>query len=471
MSDNEKPDNPAEQPPAPETPPADRPDRAKLFREKAADRQRQTAPPPKKVPSLDHELSYGSGKKIDAFDADMERELQEAMGDFESSALITEGPPQAKRGKAGVQAEPKKGRVFRIHGPDVFIDLPGGRSQGILPMMQFPEGPPTIGQEVEVTIEGFDNANGLIILSRKGAAMTAEWSSVAEGQIVEARVLETNKGGLAVDVNGIRGFMPISQIDLYRVEDVEQFVNQKLRCVITEVDPEERNLVVSRRALLEKDREENREKLWAQLAEGQVYDGIVRSLKEFGAFVDIGGVDGLLHVSEMSWQRVADVSKFVQPGQKVKVVVLRIDAEKRKVSFGMKQLTESPWDAADETYPYGTIVTGKVTRLMDFGAFVELEPGVEGLIHISELSPARVRRVIDVVKAGQDVQVMVLSVDKAQRRIALSLKAALPKEPEPEPTPEAEEEEVVEVKPARPRTTPLRGGIGEKPQIQLGGQE
>ena len=149
--------------------------------------------------------------------------------------------------------------------------------------------------------------------------------------IVEARVTETNKGGLEVDVNGIRGFMPISQIDLYRVEDVEQYVNQKLLCMVTEVDPEERNLVVSRRALLEKEREENSEKLWAELAEGQVREGIVRSVKEFGAFVDLGGVDGLMHVSEMSWTRVQDATKVVQPGQSVKVVVLRIDREKMKL--------------------------------------------------------------------------------------------------------------------------------------------
>jgi ribosomal protein S1 len=466
MSDTENPvpaTPPVEEKPAP-APLADKPDRAQLFREKAAERtKRQTAPPPpKKVPSLQHEQTYGFGKKIDAFDADMERELQEAMGDFAGDSLIGEGgPPQAKRGKGGPGDAAKKGRVFRIHGPDVFIDLPGGRSQGVLPMMQFPEGPPAIGTEVDVHIEGFDNANGLIILSRQGQAVAAEWSSVAEGQIVEARVTETNKGGLGVTVNGIRGFMPISQIDLYRVEDVEQFVNQKLLCMVTEVDPAERNLVVSRRALLEKEREENREKLWETLAEGQVFQGIVRSLKDFGAFVDIGGVDGLLHVSEMSWQRVQDVSKFVQPGQAVKVVVLKIDREKRKLSFGMKQLTESPWDTAADKYPHGTLITGKVTRLMDFGAFVELEPGVEGLIHISELSPTRVRRVIDVVQVGQEVQVMVLSVDREQRRISLSLKAALP--PEPEEVAEGEEEdEVAEVRPPRPRTTPLRGGIGDK---------
>jgi small subunit ribosomal protein S1 len=253
--------------------------------------------------------------------------------------------------------------------------------------------------------------------------------------------------------------MPISQIDLYRVENAEQYVNQKLLCLVTEVNPEERNLVVSRRALLEREREEARTKLWAELAEGQVRTGVVRSLKEFGAFVDLGGVDGLLHVSEMSWSRVQYPGAVVQPGQTVKVVVLKIDHERRKVSLGLKQLTASPWDSVQERYHAGTVVKGKVTRLMDFGAFVELEPAVEGLVHISELSPQRVRRVADVVQPGQEVQVMVLNVDPVQRRISLSLKAAMPKEGEEAAEKEAEEQ--VEVKPQRPRTTPLRGGIGD----------
>jgi ribosomal protein S1 len=184
-------------------------------------------------------------------------------------------------------------------------------------------------------------------------------------------------------------------------------------------------------------------------------------VRDFGAFVDLGGVDGLLHVSEMSWQRVQDPGTIVQPGQKVKVVVLRLDREKRKVSLGLKQLTASPWDNLEDKYPYGHVVKGTVSRLADFGAFVELEPGVEGLIHISELAPQRVRRVGDIVKVGQEVQVMVLSVDRNQRRIGLSLKAAL-KQEEPEEEAEAEAEEEVEVKPPRPRTTPLRGGIGDK---------
>jgi small subunit ribosomal protein S1 len=420
-----------------------------------------------KVPSLQHEQSYGFGKKIDDFDEEMERQLQEAMSGMSDKDLYGEPAEPARRGKTDADDGPKKGKVFRIHGQDVFIELPGGRTQGVLPLLQFPDGPPALGTEIEITIEGFDSANGILLLSRKGAAVEADWSSVAVGMTVEARVTAVNKGGLSVDVNGIRGFMPISQIDLYRVENAEQFVNQRLLCLVTEVDPVERNLVLSRRALLEKQREEMRDKLWTELAEGQIRQGIVRSIKDFGAFVDLGGVDGLLHVSEMSWQRVQDASTLVQLGQSLKVVVLKIDTERRKVSLGLKQLTASPWDTIGEKYHTGDIVAGKVSRLMEFGAFVELEPAIEGLIHISELALQRVFRVSDIVKPEQEVQVKVLSVDPAQRRISLSLKAALAKEPEPSAE-EEEEEPEVPVKPSRPRATPLRGGTGSGgPLIQM----
>jgi small subunit ribosomal protein S1 len=341
------------------------------------------------------------------------------------------------------------------------VDVPGGRSQGVLPVTQVPEGIPALGTEVEVTIEGYDGANGLLLLSRKGAAQEVDWSSVAAGMIVEALVTGTNKGGLAVQVNGIRAFMPISQIDLFHVDNAEQFVNQRLRCEVVEVNPEDHNLVVSRRVLLEREREENREKLWQELAEGQVRNGVVRSVKDFGAFIDLGGVDGLLHVSEMSWVRVKNAAEVVQPGQTVKVVILKIDRDSRKLSLGLKQLTASPWDNIQEKYPLGTRVKGKISRLADFGAFVELEPAVEGLIHISELSPQRVRRVVDIVKPGQEVEVLVLSIDPAQRRIGLSLKAALAQAEEK--AEEAEELETEEAPPPpRPRTTPLRGGIGDQ---------
>jgi ribosomal protein S1 len=345
-----------------------------------------------------------------------------------------------------------------VHGPDVFIDVPGGRSQGVLPIDQFPDGPPAPGTEVEFQIEGYDRSNGLLLLSRKGAAIHADWSSIAEGMTVEVRVTAANKGGLEVDVNGIRGFLPISHLEMFRVENTDAYINQRLLCMVVEVVPSERNLVVSRRALLEREREEQREKLWVEIAEGQVRSGIVRTVLDFGAFVDLGGADGLLHVSEMSWKRVQDPTTIVQPGQEIKVVVLKVDREKRKLSLGLKQLQASPWDDVELRYPPTTVVNGKVTRVMDFGAFVELEPGLEGLVHVSELAPHRVWRVAEFVKEGQEVKVMILHIDLEQRRIALSLKAALPKE-EPKADDEDDEEEA-ELKPLPPRTTPLRGGLG-----------
>jgi small subunit ribosomal protein S1 len=417
----------------------------------------QPLPDPKPAPPRD--LS-SDRPKLGDLDAAIEQELNEALGGFNDKEVY--GEPERDRRKPPPSPEQgrKKGKVIAIHGADVFIDVPGGRSQGVLPMLQFPDGAPAIGTEVEVTIEGYDGHNGLLILSRQGEAVHADWSTVAVGMIVDARITETNKGGLAVDVNGIRGFMPISQIDLYRVENTEQFVNQHLRCLVAEVNPEERNLVVSRRALLEKEREENREKLWLELAEGQVREGIVRSVRDFGAFVDLGGVDGLVHISQMSWARVQNAGDVVQPGQTVKVVVLKIDRETRKVGLGLRQLTASPWENIDANYPLGSTVKGKVTRLTDFGAFIELEPGIEGLAHISEMAHARIRRPSDVVQVGQDVQVRVLTIDREQRRIGLSIKAALAK-PDEETSEESEEEGVEEIRPPRARTTPLRGGLGD----------
>lgn len=413
--------------------------------------QPEAASPPAESPLVE------PGVRLRHLDKDLDREVEAAMDGMSDAELYPEAEqPPRKKAPTADQGR-KKGKVIRVHGQDVFVEIPGGRSQGVLPVIHFPQGAPPLGTEIEVHIEGYDQANGLLILSRKGMAVRADWSSVAVDMVVEARVTATNKGGLSVDVNGIRGFMPISQIDRFRVENPEEFINQKLLCVITEVDPAERNLVVSRRNLLERERAEAEEKKWQDLKEGQVIEGVVRSLKEFGAFIDLGGLDGLLHISEMSWQRVENPAAVVQLGQSVKVVVLKIDREKRKISLGLKQLQPSPWESIADRFPPNTVVKGKVTRLMDFGAFVELEPGVEGMIHISELSPQRVRRVADVVNRGDEVQVMVLSIDPAQKRMSLSLKAALP-----EAAPEPDEDDTGEPRPERVRTTPLRGGIGSE---------
>jgi small subunit ribosomal protein S1 len=407
-----------------------------------------------KVPSLDAHTSYGGGKRRGEMDDEIERQLQEAMGGGNFDQMLAAPAPRKRTAAPGETPGKIIGKVHSVHKQDVFIDVPGGRSQGVLPLMQFPDGPPSPGDEVEVTIEGADH--GMLILSRKGAAQHADWSSVQVGMIVEARVTATNKGGVSVEVNQIRGFMPISQLDLYRVENAEQFVNQKLRCVVTEVDPHEKNLVLSRRALLEKERDEQREKVWATLAEGQIREGVVRSIRDFGAFVDIGGVDGLLPISQLSWSRVDKVEDVLSVGQGVRVVVLKADPVTRKVSLGLKQLAASPWDNIRQNYPVGTVVNGKVTRLAEFGAFVELEPGVEGLIHISELSLSRIHRVKDAVQVGQDVQVKVMAVDPEARRIGLSLKATLA---QPEVETEEEEEDYTPP-PPRPANPNLRGGTG-----------
>lgn len=416
------------------------------------------------VPMLN---AFSSTPKFDELDAEIEGELAAALGDINQTEMIGGGTSREVRQEAAANADQgrKKGKILAIHGPDVFIDVPGGRSQGVMALLQFGDEPPKVGDEVEFSIEGFDGANGILLLSRKWAAMQADWSSIAEGMIVEARVLETNKGGLTVDVNGIRGFLPISQIDLYRVEQPEQFVNQKLSCLVTEANREERNLIVSRRALLEKQREESREKVWAELEVGQVREGIVRNVKDFGAFVDLDGVDGFLHISEISWQRQASAAQFLQPGQKVKVAVIKIDRDTRRVGLSLKQLEVSPWDNIQDRFPIGAVVTGKVTRTAEFGAFVELEPGLEGLVHVSELSGKRVWRVADVAKEGDEVTVKIMSLDPDSRRISLSMRQAIVRV-ETKPV-EEEEDAEPETPPApdRPRPYELRGGLGSTIQI------
>jgi small subunit ribosomal protein S1 len=341
----------------------------------------------------------------------------------------------------------------------------GGRTQGVVPRAQFPEFPdgrPPINTEIEVIITGFDRSNELLVCCRPGFAEVVDWSSVSKGQVVEARVTGVNKGGLEVNVNGIRGFLPASQVDLNRVEDLQQFVNQRLNCIVTDVNPLEKNLVVSRRAYLEKEREEAKQRLWAELAEGQVRTGVVRSIREFGVFVDLGGVDGLIHVSDLSWSRVEKPESVVQIGQTVQVKVLKIDPNTHKISLGLKQLQADPWSTLESRLPPGTVVTGKVIRLADFGAFVEIEPGIEGLIHVTELSHERVRRPADVVKAGQEIQVMVKKVDSAQKRIALSLKAMTEAPSAEAPAKPAK----VRKGPPKHLSKPLKGGLGDsKPPI------
>ena len=353
-------------------------------------------------------------------DADLQRELDEALGDMSLDDLIDgEDLARAPAGRDDI----RKGRVVAVHGDDVFVEF-GPKSQGVLPAEQFKEDPlPVEGDLIEVTIQGYDGDDGLLLLSRPGAVQKADWDSIEVGQIVEGRVTGHNKGGLELDVQGIRAFMPISQIERFRVEDIEPYVEQQLRCMVSEVDRSARNVVVSRRDVLEVEAAEAREKMFETLEVGQVVNGTVRTVMPYGAFVDIGGADGLLHISEMSYSRVEDPNEIVTEGQELDVKILKIDPEERKIALGLKQVRPDPWTDADSKWAVDSVASGRITRLMDFGAFMELDEGVEGLIPIGEMTfTRRIRHPSEIVSEGDAVKVRVMSVDLERRRISLSLK-------------------------------------------------
>jgi small subunit ribosomal protein S1 len=331
---------------------------------------------------------------------------------------------------------------------------------------------------VEFAIERYDPANGLVVLTKAGAAqVVSDWSGVAQGMVVEAKVIGPNKNatGLQVEVNGVKGFLPASQLDLYRVDDLNPFTGQKLKCVIVELNREERNLIVSRRYLLEQEKERLKEQFWATVEEGQIKKGIVRSVKPFGAFVDLGGADGLIPVGELSWSRVGDPAEVVQVGDAVEVKVIRLDHQARKIGLSLRALAGNPWDDFARTHRPGTRVTGKVTRIAEFGAFVQLADGIEGLVHVSELAPLRVRRVRDVVQEGQDVTVQIINLDPESRRIALSLKAVTEEAADAQSAADqaeekADTENAFQRLANRPLNPKLRGGIGGGGlMIDLGG--
>jgi predicted RNA-binding protein with RPS1 domain len=398
----------------------------------------------------------------DQLSPELEQEYEAALGDLSFDALMNAEAPA----DAATELAPEMrvtGRVARISREDVFIDL-GGRNQGVVPLRQFDDAPPAEGAEVELLVVRFDAEEGLYELSRPTAAVdVGNWDEVREGQIVEVTVTGSNKGGLECQIAAIRGFIPMGQVSIYRVENPEEFVGQRLACVVTEANRDRRNLVLSHRAVMERDRNELREKMLAELAPGQIREGVVRSLKDFGAFVDLGGVDGLVHVSQLSWDRVKHPSEVLEVGQKVKVRVEKFDKNTGKVSLSYREVGENPWQRAASKYIVTSRATGTVSRTMDFGAFVKLEPGIEGLIHISELSHGRVFRVSDIVSEGQEVEVKILSVDAEKQRISLSLKALLAK-PEKAGEQKAADEDLPlpagAPKPPRKTQQQLKGGIG-----------
>jgi small subunit ribosomal protein S1 len=330
---------------------------------------------------------------------------------------------------AGEERRGFNGTVVAVTAESVLVDI-GFKTEGILPLADFTQAGETVkrGDRIPVSIKGRD-PEGYYELSRMKVERPRDWSALerafAEKAPIAGVVTAVVKGGLSVDV-GVRAFMPASRSGAREAADVEKLVGQEIRCRIIKLDTADEDVVVDRRAVLEEEEQEAKEKRYSQVKEGETVTGTVRSLTDFGAFVDIGGVDALLHVADISWGRVNKPADVLKPGQEVEAKVLKVDAAKRRIAIGLKQLQPHPWDLAGEKYKVGDRVQGTVTRLADFGAFVELEKGVEGLIHLSEMSwSKKVRKPADAVKAGEQVEVAVLGVNQAERRISLGLKQVL----------------------------------------------
>ncbi len=325
------------------------------------------------------------------------------------------------------------GTVVKVERDEVLLDI-GYKSEGVIPARELsirkdadPSDVVKVGDKIEALVLQKEDKDGRLILSRKRAAYERAWVEIEEkfqkGENVVGEVIEVVKGGLILDI-GLRGFLPASLVDLRRVKDLHAYLGEKLECRIIEMDRNRNNVVLSRRVVLEEDRKQERQEILSKLVKGMILPGTVSSIVDFGAFVDLGGIDGLVHISELSWSHVNHPSEVVSVGDKVEVQVLDVDLERERISLGLKQTQEDPWKQLVQGFEVGQIVTGKVTKLVPFGAFVEIGEGVEGLVHISEMARGHVEKAEDVVAVGQEVQVKVMEIDTERRRISLSIRAA-----------------------------------------------
>ncbi len=395
-----------------------------------------------------------------ALEDDLEADFAAAMEGIAVDELLTKVP--ADKAEAPLEPGSRITGTVVSFGPDTaFVDL-GGRRQGALQLAGI-DPVPEVGAVLELSVGGRNEEDGLYDVAPANRAVAVEdWSQLEAGMVVAARVTGSNKGGLECDVAGLRGFMPASLVSTWRIENLEEVVGQTLESLVTEINPAARRLVLSRRAVIERQAADARTKLLESLAIGDTLEGIVRSVRDFGAFVDIGeGVDGLVHVSQLSWDRVAKPEDVLKQGDKVRVVVKKIDQQTGKIGLSIRDTAESPWQTAAERFPVGTTVRGAVTRIAQFGAFVRLAPGIEGLVHVSELAHRHVRSVGDVVKEGEAVECRVLAVDPDEQRMSLSIKA-LAALAQPAASPAAEQQAVEEPPPppVKRSNKPLKGGLG-----------
>ena len=343
----------------------------------------------------------------------------ELVPDYESTfPEITEG-------------EVVHGTVVRVDKDEVLVDI-GYKSEGVIPVGELsirrsvnPADEVTLGDEVDALVLTKEDAEGRLILSKKRARFELAWKNIERaaesGEPVDGKVIEVVKGGLILDL-GVRGFLPASLVDIRRVQDLDEFLGQTLRCKVIELNRSRNNVVLSRRAVLEEERKEARQAILDRLNPGDVVEGQISNIVDFGAFVDLDGMDGLIHISELSWSHVNHPSEVLEIGQDVKVKVLDIDRERQRISLGLKQTQTDPWQQVVEQYSQGDVVEGKVTKVVTFGAFVEILPGVEGLVHISELAPYHVENPREVVSQGDTVHVLILEIDADRRRLSLSMK-------------------------------------------------
>ena len=325
------------------------------------------------------------------------------------------------------------GTVVKIERDEILVDI-GFKSEGVIPVRELsirkdadPADLVTVGDKIEALVLQKEDKDGRLILSKKRAEYERAWISVEEkfkaGEPVTGEVIEVVKGGLILDI-GLRGFLPASLVDLRRVKDLDAYLGTELEARIIEMDRNRNNVVLSRRVILEEGRKNERVEILAKLSKGMRLKGTVSSIVDFGAFVDLGGIDGLVHISELSWNHVNHPSEVVKVGQEVEVEVLDVDLQRERISLGLKQTTPDPWVKLVENYPVGTIVDGTVTKVVPFGAFVALGENTEGLVHISEMAPRHIDTPAQVVKVGDVVKVKVMDVNPERRRISLSMKAA-----------------------------------------------
>ena len=330
------------------------------------------------------------------------------------------------------------GRVVRIDKDEVLIDI-GYKSEGVIPVAELsirrsvdPGDEVEMGEEVDALVMQKEDADGRLILSKKRARFEKAWKRIEaaaeSGEPVDGTVIEVVKGGLIIDL-GVRGFLPASLVDIRRVQDLEEFRGQELRCKVIELNRSRNNVVLSRRAMLEEERREVRQRILDDLAPGKTVTGVVSNIVDFGAFVDLDGIDGLIHISELSWSHVNHPSELLEIGQEVEVKVLDVDRDRQRISLGLKQTQADPWQRVLESYQQGDVVHGRATKVVTFGAFVEILQGVEGLVHISELAERHIENPREIVSQNDHVLVRIIEIDAERRRLSLSMKQVLPGDP------------------------------------------